>query len=135
MLTRLLWWVTRLLMLCALGTCHERPQREPPKFTNALDWLLFLCVLCVLCGEILLRHWQREAEERSAARALANGDGAAVCLHQRPHDGKAQSSAASGRRARGIGAEKALEDALAQLRRHPRPGVRDAQPHRLPRAR
>ena len=40
MLTRLLWWVTRLLMLCALGTCHERPQREPPKFTNALDWLL-----------------------------------------------------------------------------------------------
>src|SRR5260221_7003793 len=40
MLTRLLWWVTRLLMLCALGTCHERPPREPPKFTNALDWLL-----------------------------------------------------------------------------------------------
>ncbi len=36
MLTGMLCWVTRLLLLCARSTYHEQPQREPPKFRNAL---------------------------------------------------------------------------------------------------
>ncbi len=58
-------------------------------------------------------------------------DAPAVRLDDRPADRQPQTGASTRPAARGLDAIEAIEQARQCILRHPRPGIADAQPHRI----